>query len=585
MLNRQTTDFVTYFVRGHPKRSALMVFLLILSGFAEGVGVLTLLPVLELASGGEGATPSGISLAVAQVLDLVGLPTSLAILLVLMVVAMALKGAFRWLAMRQVGYTIARTATDLRLRLIRALMSARWSYFSSGATGHFANAISTEAHRASGAYRMACTAAAAIIQLCVYLTLVMFVSWQVALASLLVGGAIVFVLRHFVEVSRLAGSEQTAVMKSMIRRLTESLPGIKPIKAMAREADLLPLLEHEAEGFNRAQQRQVSASESMRSFQEPILVLFIAGGLFSVLTWGDMALPSVLVLVFLFYRLIGQINIIQNSYQDVTLGESAFWSIHALVSEAEEAREAVSGKATPPPLADGIRFKDVTFAYGDTPVLEHVNLLVPAGSFAAFAGPSGAGKTTLADLAAGLHRPQSGDVYVDDMPLGEMDLRAWRSHIGYVPQETLLFNDSIYRNVTLGNEGFSREEAQWALEAAGAWDFVSARPEGMDATIGEMGGMLSGGQRQRISIARALVSRPRLLILDEATTALDPETELAICATLRKLRGEVTIIAISHQTAIRDAAELVYEVANRRVRAADSASAHAPAPATDREVV
>jgi ATP-binding cassette subfamily C protein len=576
MSNKQTRGFVGFFLQAYPARSALMVVLLIFSGLAEGIGVLTLLPVLELAAGGDTGEPSGISLAVARFLNALGLPSSLGILLTLIVVAMVLKGAFRWSAMKQVGYTVAQIATDLRLRLIRGLMEAQWTYFTSRSTGHFANAISTEAHRASSAYRMACTAMAAAIQLVIYLLIVVVVSWQVALLSLLVGGMVVTVLRQFVSMSRQAGQHQTRVMRSLIRRLTEALPGIKPIKAMAREADLLPLLERETEGFNRAQQQQVLASESMRSFQEPILVLFIASGLFAVLTWGSMVLSTVLVLVFLFYRLLGQVNVIQTSYQDVTVGESAFWSIHELISEAEAAKEQVTGRTAPPPLATGIRFRNVSFSYGDTPILHGVDLLVPAGQFVAFIGPSGAGKTTLADLVAGLHRPTQGEVYLDDVPLGDVDLRAWRSSIGYVPQETLLFNDSIYRNVSLGNEGISREQARWALEAAGAWGFVSERPEGMDAMIGEMGAKLSGGQRQRISIARALASRPRLLILDEATTALDPATERAICETLKELVGEVTILAISHQPALRDAADVVFEISHGRVQTAVPVDAPRP---------
>jgi len=544
-----------------------MVGLLIFSGVAEGIGVLTLLPVLEVASDtGGGVQPSGMSQVVGDALGRIGLTPSLGTLLLLIVVAMAFKGLFRWLAMKQVGYTVAQVATDLRLRLIRALMEARWGYFASQSTGHFANAISKEAHRAANAYHMACMAMAAGIQAVIYFSVVMLVSWQVAIFGLLVGSSIIVILRHFIAMSRQAGNHQTQLMRALVRRLTEALPAIKPVKAMGREMDLLPLLEDETEGFNRAQQRHVLASESMKSLHEPILVVFIAGGLFTILTWGDMVLSTVLVLVFLFYRLLGQINVIQARYQDVAAGESAFWSIHELAEEAEAAREEGMGKIPPPPLKQGIRFRNVTFSYSETAVLKNVDLFLPAGRFLAVVGPSGAGKTTLADLVTGLHRPQEGEVYLDDVPLGDVDLQAWRRMIGYVPQETLLFNDSIFRNVTLGDRELSREQVQWALEAAGAWDFVSERPEGMDAKIGEHGAKLSGGQRQRIAIARALVGRPRILVLDEATSAVDPATEQAIYQTLKKLRDQVTILAISHQSTLRGAADLVYEVSQGRVR-------------------
>ncbi len=565
MLDRKTIGFVNHFLRTYPRRSAVMVALLIFSGLSEGVGILTLLPALELAADTGGREPSGLSLAVSRALQAMGLPTSLGFLLTLIVIAIALKGGFRWLAMKQVGYTVAQVATDLRLRLIRALMEARWAYFTNRPTGHFANAISTEAHRASTSYRWACFSLAASLQVLVDLTIVFAISWRVALLTVAVGVGMLYTLSRFVTMSRAAGKSQTEVMKRLVARLTQALPAIKPVKAMRREAFLLPVLEQETAGFNRAQQQQVLASEAMYSAKEPILVLFMAGGLFAAVTWANMPLVEVLILAFLFYRSAGQMGLLQNSYREVALGESAFWSLHGLIEEAEAAREYADGKREPPPLRTGIRLKEVGFSYGSKPVLNEVDLFIPSGSFVAVVGPSGAGKTTLADLVVGLHRPHRGRLYLDDVPLDEVDLYKWRSSIGYVPQDALLINDSVYRNVTLGNDAIDRARAQQALEAAGAWGFVSERVGGIDATIGEMGAELSGGQRQRISIARALVGRPRLLILDEATTGLDPVTEAGICETLRRLRGQVTILAISHQPAMRDAADYVYEVVDGRV--------------------
>jgi ATP-binding cassette subfamily C protein len=151
---------------------------------------------------------------------------------------------------------------------------------------------------------------------------------------------------------------------------------------------------------------------------------------------------------------------------------------------------------------------------------------------------------------------------VDGLDLQTLDAKAWRSAIGYVPQELLLFNDTILQNITLGDESISREQAEHALELAGAIDFVRNRTDGLDAMVGERGGLLSGGQRQRISIARALVWNPSLLILDEVTTALDPATEQAICQTLGELAGRVTILSISHQPAMREVADVTYFMAN-----------------------
>jgi ATP-binding cassette subfamily C protein len=151
-------------------------------------------------------------------------------------------------------------------------------------------------------------------------------------------------------------------------------------------------------------------------------------------------------------------------------------------------------------------------------------------------------------------------VWIDDLPLAKVDLKSWRKMIGYVPQETLLQHDTVFINVTLGDPELGEKEVEDALRAAGAWEFVLEMPQGVHSTVGERGGLLSGGQRQRIAIARALVHKPKLLILDEPTSALDPVSEAAICETLSQLRGEITILAISHQPTIMNVADRAYNL-------------------------
>jgi ATP-binding cassette subfamily C protein len=209
----------------------------------------------------------------------------------------------------------------------------------------------------------------------------------------------------------------------------------------------------------------------------------------------------------------------------------------------------------------------VTFAYDKHLVLDNTSMKIPVGSLTTLVGPSGSGKTTVIDLVIGLLKPQSGNVLLDDTPLPELDLKAWRRMIGYVPQETLLLHDSILHNVTLGDPALSEQDAVQALKSAGAWEFVVRMPDGIHSTVGERGTKISGGQRQRIMIARALVQKPALLILDEATSALDPENEAAIGNTMRALRGDLTILAITHQTALVSAADCVYRLGNNTVEA------------------
>jgi len=169
-------------------------------------------------------------------------------------------------------------------------------------------------------------------------------------------------------------------------------------------------------------------------------------------------------------------------------------------------------------------------------------------------------------LITGLLTPHEGTVWIDDIPLTKIDLRAWRKMIGYVPQETLLLHDTVLINVTLGAPELSEQDVERALRDAGAWDFVAEMPDGIHSVVGERGLRLSGGQRQRITIARALVHKPQLLILDEATSALDPISEAEICRSLQELKGKLTILAITHQKALFDAAETVFQLNNGKAQ-------------------
>jgi ATP-binding cassette, subfamily C, bacterial len=565
MLNKRTTDLIVYFLRMYPRRSAMIITLAFLSGFAEGFGVLSILPLLELAVG-DPDNRSNLMLAVEAMLGRIGLEPTLGVLLLFIILGMFLKGAFMWLVVRQQGFAVAAIATDLRLMLIRAFLRARWSYFITQRTGHISNAMGHEAQIASGAYAASCSMVAAAVQVLVYVTLAFLISPFVALAGILAGGVLVLILMGLVHKGREAGDQQTRVIKSLSARLIDALYGIKPIKAMGREMHLQPLLEGETRELNEIQRRTVLAVGTLSAMQEPLLVLVLASGLYLLLTFTAVPFATLLVMTFVFHRMVGNIHGLQGIYQSLAWSEATFWSLRAGIERAEAEVERTDGQAEPPPLREGIELVDVNFGYTDAPVLKDVSLRIPAGTFVAVIGPSGGGKTTLADLIIGLYEPWSGDIRIDDVSLREINLYAWRRRIGYVPQDLLLFHDSIRRNVTLDDPEISDEDVYEALRAAGAWDFVAALPNGIDTVIGERGAQVSGGQRQRISIARALVRKPALLVLDEATTALDPATEAAICETLTTLSGDITIVSISHQPAMKEAADVVYSLENGQVR-------------------
>lgn len=341
----------------------------------------------------------------------------------------------------------------------------------------------------------------------------------------------------------------------------------KALKAMAREDHVDALLSDQTRALRRALRRQVISREAMSALQEPLLAIMVGVGFFFSLVVLKMPLAEVLVMVFLLARTVSYLSKAQRAYQQVVLRESAYWSVMDHINDARAEVEPPGGDQRVA-LIEGIRFEDVSFSHGERrAIVEHGTFTVPAQQLTVIIGPSGAGKTTLLDLVVGLLRPTDGRILVDGVELSELDLRQWRRQIGYVPQESVMVDESVAYNVTLGEVGISDEQIRTALRAADALSFVEAMPEGLQTRVGEGGSRLSGGQRQRLAIARALVHEPRLLILDEATSHLDAEAQAAVIEAVKHLRGRLTILAVAHQDLLIQAADCVYRLADGQLSA------------------
>ena len=550
-------NLVAALLRNYPRRSVFMLTALLVAGLAEGFSLTALLPLLEIAGGDPVAVDSD-SVALRAFAALNIEPTIGAILLAV-VAGVVVKSLLLLVANRQVGYTVARVATDFRLRLIDALLKSEWRWFLSHRTGSLANALATEAYRAATGIEFAARVLAYGLQAAVYFVVAVLVSWQATLVAVAAGFALLYLLRVLLRISHRAGTRQTALLKSLLSDLTDLLGTFKPLKAMARDQVADDLLKDQTRDLERATRQEVIAKEALRALQEPILAILAALGLFIALTVWGLKLAEVMVLVFLIVRLLGLVNKLQRQYQHVLVQQSAFESIERAVSDASGAAEHDSGSRDAV-FEREIAFEKVSFRYRDDWIFEHFDAVIRARSLTIVRAPSGRGKSTLLDLLCGLIRPESGRITVDGEDFAQVHVRQWRRLIGYVPQDPVLLHDTIAANVLVGAPDLGTDAARAALDKVGLLAFVESLPQGLETVVGERGGKLSGGQRQRIAIARALAHGPKILVLDEPTSALDADSERAVCEMLHALAGELTVVAATHQPMLAEQADATIEL-------------------------
>ena len=573
------------FMRAYRVQTLVLLPALLLASLAEGLGAAFVLPILNLAdsqggASGTGAAGEDLTQSLTNIIEGLGLDANLQSMLVLIVIAILLKSLLVLVANRHIGYVAARLTTDLRLELLQAVLASRWRYFVSQPIGNLANSMATEAMRAATGYIYGMTTLSLLMMAVVYIGAAIMVSWAATLYAVLGSLLIALAMHGLVRMARRAGKSQTKLYSTLISRLTDTLQAVKLFKVSSRESLAGSVLIASTEGLNRALRREVWSNAALTAAQEPLYVLVIAFGLFVAFSFFGMSTAAVTTLTIMLLRVMVSLGKAQKQYQKMMACDSAYWSLKASIETAREERETWKGTLQPS-LNQALRLDSVSLHLDGLRVLDNASMEVPVGSITTLMGPSGSGKSSIVNCLTGLLRPDSGRVELDGVSLEDIDLAKWRSHIGFVPQEHLVLNDSVRNNITLGDQSVSDGQIEGALKAAGLLAAVMNMPEALDSPVGERGARLSGGQRQRLMIARALLHKPWLLILDEATSGLDAESERDIGRTLQALKEDMAILAVFHQSELREVADRTYRMRDGRLALVHDSAERTNAPSTE----
>lgn len=408
------------------------------------------------------------------------------------------------------------------------------------------------------------------ITLLVFVTILFTISVKLTLFTLLVlpitGGIISEIVRRLKKKAKL--SQET--MGRIVNILDETFGGMRVINAFNARNFLLRKIDRETTYHKKVNLSISRKNELASPISEFLGVLVVAGILYYgghlVLGGGERELEPEVFLVFLtiYANMIQPAKSFSNGITSLQKGTMSAQRIFALTDLEPEIRNK-PGAIPLKEFKSRIEFENVSFAYDKDHVLSDISLTIEKGKTIALVGPSGGGKSTLADLIPRFYDPSSGTVKLDGIPLPDCELESLRRMMGVVTQESILFNDTIFNNIAFGMENMREEDVIQAARVANAHDFIMQTEDGYQTTIGERGGKLSGGQRQRISIARAVLKNPPILILDEATSALDSESERLVQEALTNLMQNRTSVVIAHRLSTIQHADEIIMVQDGRI--------------------
>jgi len=464
------------------------------------------------------------------------------------------------------NWSAARAVADLRTRLFGHLQDLPLAFFSRASTGDLISRITSDTQ---ALYGIIGGAMSSLVRdpttLLLMMSFLIWTDWKLTLISLVVLPLCIVPIVIYGRKIRKSARAIQSHNADLARLMHESFTGNRIIKAYNLEGAVMKQFRQTTGQYVNQAMRVLRASEIPGQLMEFLASLGVS-----------------LVLLYLIYHdnrprmedfiaFIGGVFLMYQPFKNLTRLHNQLHQAEAASQRVFELLNTQSTLIDPPkPVAlraagADIRFENVDFDYGDKPILRNINLTVRAGQLVALVGGSGSGKTTLANLLPRFYDPRQGTVRIGGTDLRQVSLKELRRQIAMVAQETILFHDSIRRNIELGRPGATAAEVEAAARAANAHEFIGQKPDGYETIAGEKGAVLSGGQRQRISIARAILRDAPILILDEATNALDAESESLVQAELEKLMHGRTTICIAHRLSTIQKADLIVVLDQGRI--------------------
>lgn len=542
-------------------RLIVLLLLAVASSLTAGASLVLLVPLLSLVGvDAAGGSTAALVTAVSRAFDAVGVQPTAAALLTLNALVLTFTAALQRAQSVLEQRYYQRFVTDLRVRVFDAMASANWRHLVGKRSSDHSHLLLNEIERVGAAAAGLVGLVSRALLALIHLAVAVYLSPLLTLIVLAAGALLIGATAPLSKRAKARGKAVSDAYRDLYGVVGDQLSGLKTLKAHGLEP----------ESVDRFTSRSVATADAMvglaRQQAGVGFALQVGSAVaLSAIVYVALRLESItpaalLTLLYLFARLVPMLIGLQRSFQGLVSQLPALDNTEKALAELEREREPTAAPQQLPEVREAIELQGVHFRYegqDGLPVISGLSLSVPAGRTTAIVGPSGGGKSTLADLLIGLLEPDEGAILLDGVPLEPRQRRAWRRRVAYVAQDVFLFHDTVKANLLVAEPTAELAHLWRAIDLASA-GFVRDLPEGLDTVVGDRGAKLSGGERQRLALARALLRHPDLLVLDEATSNLDAANEERVQQAIRSLHGHVTLVVIAHRLSTVREADVIH---------------------------
>jgi len=549
----------------------VVMFLTVLSGLMEGIGIGLLVPLLEGLDSTESPTNLEDSDTLSQITSFIlnqfGSDGSVESILVIIVVFFIMKFLFKFLALGYIGYLRGKLLFEIKTRIFDHYSDLDYVEYTKKNTGDMVNLLNVQTIRALQAFHFINTVVMSIVNSFIYIAIAALISIEFGIMALIGGGVLMLVMslinKYVLNLSRQYTLDGGVLAKLVIQAMT----GFKYLTATGRMSNIKPRVHESIKKLASSQSKLSVASAFSAAVSEPITIIFIVSIIFIQVNFFNESIEPILVSLVLFYKGLVTISSIQENYQNTLVHIGSMESIVKEVEAGGEVRKIDNRRIRIQAIEKNIQLKNIDYSYdkNSKKILGDLNIQIPSNKTVAIVGKSGSGKTTLIDMIIGIIYKQRGNIYIDGINADKINESSWRQLIGYVSQDEFVFDDTVANNITFWEGDWKKDKTLHkkiisSLKESDFYDTVMQLPEGLDTVIGDRGVFLSGGQKQRLFIARELFRSPKLLILDEATSSLDSNSEISISKSINRMHGSTTIVIIAHRLNTIMSADIIYVI-------------------------